>query len=87
MTTINIDKIAQLANLDLTEAEKATFQHQFADILQHFEALAQAPVAELPPAAADSRLRPDTQADSGFSPQAFSPYMENNHFKVPRVIE
>jgi len=89
MTRINIEKIAQLANLDLTEEEKHTFQAQFDAILDHVEVLSKAPVdlSAQEEIHTGSRLRDDQAIPSPVTPESFSPYLENHHFKVPRVIE
>jgi len=38
--TFNIDYVAKLARLELSEEEKQTFEEQLGSILQHFEKLA-----------------------------------------------
>lgn len=88
-----IEKIAELASLELTDDEKNMFAKQFEDILNYFKVIDSAPQ---PKAAADSaqasanhnpRFREDEAVDSGISPKDFSPHMEDGHFKVPKVIE
>ncbi len=85
-----IGKIADLASLELSDDEKATLAQQFEEILDYFRiiaavdlgaAQAPAPTGEPPP------LRDDKAVPSGISPADYSPYLENSHFKVPKVIE
>jgi aspartyl/glutamyl-tRNA(Asn/Gln) amidotransferase C subunit len=85
-----IEKIADLANLELTAEEKQTFVRQFAEILAYFRKIEavetrgaeEAAVERQPP-----RYREDRAERSGISPAEFSPYLESGHFKVPKVIE
>ena len=89
ITRKDIDRIAQLASLELNEAEKQTFVRQFEDILTYFKKLDAAPLSDVqdhPPDAAD-HLRDDEPRVSGVQPASFSPYLESGHFKVPKVIE
>ena len=85
----DIEKIAELASLELTEAEKTQFADQFQEILTYFKKIDEAPVMELHDHDVDSagHLREDTAATSDVSPESFSWYLESGHFKVPKVIE
>ena len=85
-----IQKIAGLASLALTDAEKRMLARQFEDILNYFKVIDSAPLPE--GIIADSGndgpcFREDVAVDSGVSPKDFSPYLEDGHFKVPKVIE
>jgi len=89
-TIQQVEKIAQLANLNLTEEEKRTFATQFTAILDYFAKIEQAklpPDAELGTNAPPVVFREDVPKSSGVTPESFSPYLEDHHFKVPRVIE
>ncbi len=89
-TIAQIEKIAQLANLELTAEEKAQFAGQFTAILDYFAKIQEVqlpPDAELGAGPAPIPLRDDVPEASGVDPQSFSPYLENRHFKVPKVIE
>jgi aspartyl-tRNA(Asn)/glutamyl-tRNA(Gln) amidotransferase subunit C len=89
-TIEQVEKIAQLANLDLTAEEKRTFAAQFTAILDYFAKIGQAklpPDSELAKDNAPTVMRDDEPEASGVSPESFSEYLENRHFKVPRVIE
>jgi aspartyl-tRNA(Asn)/glutamyl-tRNA(Gln) amidotransferase subunit C len=86
----DIAKIADLANLELTEAEKDTFARQFGEILAYFRK-----IEEVDTSAVDAAAKPppppvfreDKAEPSGISPDSFSPYLEDGHYKVPKVIE
>ena len=86
----DIDRIATLANLELTTEERTAFTAQFHAILEHFQAIQQVELpADLPeptPPGMDT-LREDVVETSGIGPERFSPHLEAGHFKVPRVIE
>jgi aspartyl/glutamyl-tRNA(Asn/Gln) amidotransferase C subunit len=89
-TIEEIEKIAELASLELTDEEKRQFARQFEDILNYFTVIDAAPVSaetEAAPARSGPLFREDVAADSGISPKDFSPYLEAGHFKVPKVIE
>ncbi len=85
-----IEKIAELASLELTEEEKTTFARQFADILNYFKVIDAAPLPAADTASPDAAgpiFREDKAVSSGVSPEDFSAYLEDRHFKVPNVIE
>ncbi len=91
-----IEKIAALASLELTGEEKLAFSRQFEDILNYFKLIDSAPTGlggearerdERTPPTGGPLFREDVAVQSGVSPQDFSPYLQDGHFKVPRVIE
>ena len=97
-----IERIAGLSSLELTQAEKDTFAKQFGEILAYFRKIAAVPTPSTDSsggaaalsnegsddgAIAPPRYREDRREPSGVSPGQFSSYLENEHFKVPRVIE
>ena len=85
-----IEKIAALASLELTDEEKTTLARQFEDILNYFKVIDAAPLSEgeIADGGGESPLfREDKAVDSGVSPQEFSDHLEDGHFKVPKVIE
>lgn len=86
----DIEKIADLARLKLTDEEKATFVEQFQTILDYFQKIQAVPLPDsvtLDPDNIQAHLREDRAEPSGVSPESFSPYLESGHFKVPKVIE
>jgi len=89
-TIEEVSKIAKLSALELSEEEKATFAKQFSAILEYFEVLKTATVPDESIDQDESQLvifREDIQEDSPVSPNQFSPYLEENGFKVPKVID
>ena len=85
----DVRKIAALSALELTEEEVQQFAQQFTQILSHFEQLRHAQVTS----SADrdeqflTKGREDIAVASDVRPDQFSPYLEGDLFKVPRVIE
>jgi len=90
-TAAEIDKIANLAQIELSADEKATFGRQFSEILSYFQKIeavdTSAADTALDQQPAQPKLREDRATPSGVSPADFSPYLEDGHYKVPRVIE
>jgi aspartyl-tRNA(Asn)/glutamyl-tRNA(Gln) amidotransferase subunit C len=88
-----VEHIAMLARLELSEEEKQLFRQQLSDILDHVAQLQKldtsnisATSSVLPPS---SRLRTDL-AEKGLSPSEAlknAPNVEENQFKVPPVLE
>jgi aspartyl/glutamyl-tRNA(Asn/Gln) amidotransferase C subunit len=89
ITLADIERIAELASLELTGEEKAQFVQQFEDILNYFKKIdaVKLPPPHDPPSDSADHLRDDVARPSGITPDSFSPYLENGHFKVPKVIE
>ncbi|MDH4248963.1 MAG: Asp-tRNA(Asn)/Glu-tRNA(Gln) amidotransferase subunit GatC [Deltaproteobacteria bacterium] len=92
ITLKDIEKIAELASLELTAEEKQRFVGQFEELLGYFNRIDAAPIESLTevqahPVDSASHLREDVAESSGVSPEAFSAHLENGHFKVPKVIE
>ncbi len=85
-----IERIADLGSLQLTQAEKDTFAKQFGDILAYFRKIEAVPTTDAGSGGGETappRYREDRKDPSGVSPDQFSSYLEDEHFKVPRVIE
>lgn len=89
ITLADIERIAELAALELTDAEKQRFVRQFEDILKYFKKIDAAPLTEVRdhPVDAAEHWRADEVRPSHARPEDFSPYLEAGHFKVPKVIE
>ncbi len=85
-----VQKIANLSNLELTDEEKKTFARQFSTILDYFKVLDS---LDVPPEFADRDesmlviFQDDHRRLSPVAPEHFSPYTENGCFKVPKVID
>jgi len=88
-----VQHIALLARLGLTEAEIEKFQLQLSNILENFEILQQVDTTNVPPTtqviSLSNVFREDITEDS-YSPEeilANSPLQEDNCFKVRAVLE
>ncbi len=85
--------VAQLARLDLTDAEIAKFQSQLGQVLAHVEKLRQVDVSGVDPTAHANEvvnvLRPDAARPWFTVPEALSnaPRQANGLIIVPKVIE
>ena len=89
-TVADIERIADLANLELSAVEKETFAHQFENILAYFRKIESVDTENIPAYGGtepDPHFRPDRTEVSPVSPDQFSSYLEDGHFKVPRVID
>jgi len=90
---IDIEHVARLARLELTPEEKDRLREQLAVILEHAAKVGEVATADVPPTAyAISRsnvLRPDelTPSLSKQDVLANAPEVEDDRFKVPRVVE
>ena len=85
--------VAQLARLDLTEAEIAKFQSQLGQVLSHVEKLNAVDVSGVEPTAHANQVVNVFRADvarEGFTPAVAlsnAPREANGLFIVPKVIE
>ncbi len=88
-----IEQVASLSRINLTDEEKGTFREQLTDILGYIEKLNELDTVDIPPMAYATSLknifREDKQ-ESSFSRQKvleLSPSSSNGFFKVPKVLE
>lgn len=89
-----VDRIAALANLALTDEERDLFARQLADILAYANEVSQVDTTGVPPTAhvlrEETALRDDDPRPSLTRPDAFAnapeAAREAGLFKVPRVI-
>jgi aspartyl-tRNA(Asn)/glutamyl-tRNA(Gln) amidotransferase subunit C len=85
--------VAELAKLDLTEAEKATYQAQLSDILDYFEMLQKLDTADIPPTASvleqQNVMRPDEVAPSLDREKllAVAPDQQDGQVRVEVILE
>ncbi|HUU54447.1 MAG TPA: Asp-tRNA(Asn)/Glu-tRNA(Gln) amidotransferase subunit GatC [Armatimonadota bacterium] len=93
LTPEEVEHVALLARLRLTDEERARFTTQLNSILEHFEQLQQIDTSGVPPMShavpMSNVLRADEPAAS-LSPQEAlqnAPGHARDCFKVPRVIE
>jgi aspartyl-tRNA(Asn)/glutamyl-tRNA(Gln) amidotransferase subunit C len=93
LTLQEVEHIAKLARLELTEDEKARYREQLSAILDHVAQLQKLDTVSIPPTASifsgDSHLRAD-QSRPGLSAEALlenAPEREQGQFKIPPVFE
>lgn len=90
---IDIDHVARLARLELTDAEKDRLREQLGVILEHAAKVSEVAAADVPPTAyAIPRLnvvRPDepTASLQVEDVLANAPDREDDRFRVPRIVE
>ena len=88
-----VEHVAYLARIGLTEEEKSRFQVQLSDILQHIAVINQLNTDVIPPTAQviplQNVMREDRPYDC-YSPDeilANAPRVEDHYFKIPPVLE
>ncbi|WP_058365850.1 Asp-tRNA(Asn)/Glu-tRNA(Gln) amidotransferase subunit GatC [Haloparvum sedimenti] len=81
-----VEHVAELARVDLDDEEVATFAEQFADILDHFEALDEVPETEREEELVNV-MRPDEVREGLTQEEALAnaPDSEDGFFKGPKV--
>jgi aspartyl-tRNA(Asn)/glutamyl-tRNA(Gln) amidotransferase subunit C len=88
-----VEHIAELARLDLSEEEQALYQEQLSAILEYFERLQELDTEAIPPTASALPLRSVMREDEPRPPTpredilANAPATEEGCFKVPAVLE
>jgi aspartyl-tRNA(Asn)/glutamyl-tRNA(Gln) amidotransferase subunit C len=90
---IDVDHVARLARLALTEEERERFGRQLALILEHAENVGEVAAEEVPPTShpvpRSNVYRADQPEPSLTVEEALAnaPEVEGNRFKVPRIME
>lgn len=90
---IDIEHVARLARLELTDEEKERLKAQLGVILEHAAKVGEVATADVPPTASAipraNVLRPDVPRPSLASEAALSnaPAAEDERFLVPRIVE
>jgi aspartyl-tRNA(Asn)/glutamyl-tRNA(Gln) amidotransferase subunit C len=90
---IDIEHVARLARLELTDDEKARLREQLGVILEHASKVGEVATSDVPPTAyaipRANVLRPDELVPSLPLEDvlANAPDVESDRFKVPRVVE
>lgn len=90
---IDIEHVARLARLELTDEEKARLREQLALILEHAAKVGEVAADDVPPTAyaipRSNVLRPDeiTPSLPVEAVLANAPEVEDDRFKVPRIVE
>jgi len=90
---MDIEKVARLARLELSEDEKETFENQMEQILTYMEQLNRIDTTGVEPTShaipvynvfRDDEVKPSFPREEVL---AIAPEEEDGHFKVPRIIE
>jgi aspartyl-tRNA(Asn)/glutamyl-tRNA(Gln) amidotransferase subunit C len=90
---MDIEKVARLARLELSEEEKKTFGNQLEQILTHMEQLNRLDTTGVEPtshaipitnAFREDETRPSFPQEEVLG---IAPEEEDRHFRVPRIIE
>jgi len=90
---MDIEKVARLARLELSEEEKVTFGNQLEQVLTYMEQLNRLDTAGVEPTSHAIPIYNVFREDETRSPfpqeevLGISPDQEDGHFKVPRIIE
>jgi aspartyl-tRNA(Asn)/glutamyl-tRNA(Gln) amidotransferase subunit C len=90
---IDIEHVARLARLELTQKEKERLRAQLGAILEHAAKVGEVATADVPPTASAipraNVLRPDerTESLSVEDVLANAPDREDDRFRVPRIVE
>ncbi len=93
ISAADVDKIAKLAKLDLSEDERKKFRSQLSDIISYVEKLSELDTKDIEPLAHVNDLtnvsRQDTPRPSMEEKDVFknSPQHDNEHFLVPKVLK
>jgi aspartyl-tRNA(Asn)/glutamyl-tRNA(Gln) amidotransferase subunit C len=93
LTLVEVEHIAELARLSLSEDEKTLYQEQLSAVLEYAERLQALDTSAIPPTAAVLPLRSVTRADQprdSMSRQdvlANAPEVEADSFRVPAVMD
>jgi aspartyl-tRNA(Asn)/glutamyl-tRNA(Gln) amidotransferase subunit C len=92
-TTLDIDYLAKLSRLELSEAEKSRFKSQLEHILEHFQALEQVDVSGVAPSAHAHdvcNVWDEDESVAGFEPEqalANAPSQRLQQISVPKVVD
>ena len=90
---IDIEHVARLARLELTDEEKVRLREQLGAILEHAAKVGEVAAEDVPPTAyaipRSNVFRPDELAPSLPTEEvlANAPEAEADRFKVPRIVE
>ncbi len=93
LTPEQVDHIARLARLELSEEERERYRQQLSAILDHFQQLQELDTEAIPPTfrvvESEGSLRADDPKPSLPRKEllANAPKMENEQFRVPPILE
>ncbi|MGB9629730.1 MAG: Asp-tRNA(Asn)/Glu-tRNA(Gln) amidotransferase subunit GatC [Thermodesulfobacteriota bacterium] len=90
---MDIEKVARLARLELSEEEREAFRRQLGKILEYMEQLNRVDTSEVEPTShttavfnvfREDEIRPSFSQEEVLG---IAPEEEEGHFRVPRIIE
>jgi aspartyl-tRNA(Asn)/glutamyl-tRNA(Gln) amidotransferase subunit C len=90
---IDVGYVAELARLELTDAEKETFQRQLEDIVKYVEKISSVDVADVPPtmhgreivnAFREDEVRPSLDREDALGN---APRRTETEFYLPKIVE
>ena len=90
---IDVGYVAELARLELSDEEKATFQRQLEDIVKYVEKISSVDVGEVPPtmhgreivnAFREDEVRPSLDRESALGN---APRRTETEFYLPKIVE
>ncbi len=90
---IDVDHVARLARLELTPEERERYREQLALILEHASRVQEVAAEDVPPTLhpvpRSNVLRPDEHRPGLSREEALAgaPEVEDDRFKVPRIVE
>ena len=93
ITAKEVEYVAKLARLKLTDQEKELFTNQLDSILEYMEKLTELDTENVPPTShvlpLKNVMRQDESRDSHLQEEMLSnaPERDDNFFSVPRIIE
>lgn len=92
LSKAQVEHVALLGRLELSEEEKEKYASQLNDILEHVEKLSELDTRDIPPTAhvlpLRNVMREDRVCDSVTNEEALlnAPAKEEGYFKVPKII-
>ena len=93
ISRFEVEHIARLARLDLTEAEITRFERQLSDILDYAARLGEVDTHAIPATASAMPLRPVMRPDEPGQPLSLNellknaPSIQDDQFRTPPVME
>jgi aspartyl-tRNA(Asn)/glutamyl-tRNA(Gln) amidotransferase subunit C len=88
----DVEHVAKLARLALTDEEKKTFRRQLSDVLEHARIISEVDTSDVPPTShtlplvnvfREDRVGPSLPPDEV---TGNAPWAENGSFRVPRIV-
>lgn len=88
----DVEHVAKLARLALTDEEKETFRRQLSDVLEHARIISEVDTSDVPPTShtlplvnvfREDRVWPSLPPDEV---TGNAPWAENGLFRVPRIV-